>query len=262
MKTLRSQSIRTWFYLLLVLALPVVANGQYMTWWTNLDGTISLWQFEWTNRVPTTVTIPDTITGRPVIHIVSSAFMFLGNNFITNIVIPDSVYEIDATVFDGCQYLASVTIGTGITNLFNGSFENVGNGGNNAPYPPPPERVGFYFRGNAPNLLDSTVFGRDPKATVYYLPGTLGWSNTFDGLPTAVWTPQMQAVGPSTGTTNQSSFSVNWASGKSVVVEASPTPINPAWTPVTTNTLSGGSFYFSDPQWTNYPQRFYRLRSR
>ena len=28
-----------------------------------------------------------------------------------------------------------------------------------------------------------------------------------------------------------------------------------------TNTLTGGTAYFGDPQWTNYPGRFYRLRS-
>jgi hypothetical protein len=31
--------------------------------------------------------------------------------------------------------------------------------------------------------------------------------------------------------------------------------------PVITNTLVNGTNYFSDPQWTNYPGRFYRLRS-
>jgi hypothetical protein len=36
---------------------------------------------------------------------------------------------------------------------------------------------------------------------------------------------------------------------------------NPTWYPLQTNTLTGGSFYFSDPQWTNYPGRFYRIRS-
>jgi hypothetical protein len=43
------------------------------------------------------------------------------------------------------------------------------------------------------------------------------------------------------------------------VVEASTDLIN--WQPVQTNTLTSGSVYFSDPQWTNYPGRFYRLRS-
>jgi len=31
--------------------------------------------------------------------------------------------------------------------------------------------------------------------------------------------------------------------------------------PLATNTFTGGSSYFSDPQWTNYPARFYRLRA-
>ena len=46
-----------------------------------------------------------------------------------------------------------------------------------------------------------------------------------------------------------------------IVVEACTDPGNPVWLPVATNTLTAGSAYFSDPQWTNYPARFYRLRS-
>jgi hypothetical protein len=46
-----------------------------------------------------------------------------------------------------------------------------------------------------------------------------------------------------------------------VVVEASTNLANPVWSPVGTNTLTGGASYFSDPRWTNYPARFYRLRS-
>ena len=46
-----------------------------------------------------------------------------------------------------------------------------------------------------------------------------------------------------------------------VVVEACTNLANPAWHPIGTNTLISGSAYFSDPQWTNYPARFYRLRS-
>ena len=46
-----------------------------------------------------------------------------------------------------------------------------------------------------------------------------------------------------------------------VVVEASTDLAQPLWAPVGTNTLTDGSSYFSDPQWTNYPGRFYRLRS-
>jgi hypothetical protein len=51
------------------------------------------------------------------------------------------------------------------------------------------------------------------------------------------------------------------ASGTAAVLEASTNLGIPLWFPVWTNTLTGGSSYFSDPQWTNYPGRFYRLRS-
>jgi len=47
-----------------------------------------------------------------------------------------------------------------------------------------------------------------------------------------------------------------------VVIEAAPDLVNPAWLPVGTNTLNDGLSYFCDPQWTNYPARFYRLRSK
>jgi len=61
--------------------------------------------------------------------------------------------------------------------------------------------------------------------------------------------------------TNQFGFSISGTSDQVIVVEASTNLANPAWYPIETNTLTGGSFYFRDPQWTNYPGRFYRLRS-
>lgn len=57
-------------------------------------------------------------------------------------------------------------------------------------------------------------------------------------------------------------FTTFWATYLSVVVEATADLAHPLWVPVATNTLSGGSSHFSDPQWTNYPARFYRLRSQ
>jgi hypothetical protein len=46
----------------------------------------------------------------------------------------------------------------------------------------------------------------------------------------------------------------------SVGVDACTNLANPTWSPLATTTLTSGSAYFSDPQWTNYPARFYRLR--
>jgi hypothetical protein len=120
-----------------------------------------------------------------------------------------------------------------------------------------------FFQGNPPTIL----YQNDPpawefgNATVYYLPGTTGWGSTFPGVPTALWQPQVQTADSSFGVrTNQFGFDINWASGMTVVVEASPTLIDPTWSPLSTNTLTTGSSYFADPQWTNYPTRFYRLR--
>jgi hypothetical protein len=61
--------------------------------------------------------------------------------------------------------------------------------------------------------------------------------------------------------TNQFGFNIAEATGASsvpFVVEACTNLSSPNWQPLATNT---GSVYFSDPQWTNYPSRFYRIRS-
>jgi hypothetical protein len=60
---------------------------------------------------------------------------------------------------------------------------------------------------------------------------------------------------------NQFGFNIKWASGMVVVVEACTDLANPVWSPVGTNMLTNGSSYFTDPQWTNYSARLYRLRS-
>ena len=74
--------------------------------------------------------------------------------------------------------------------------------------------------------------------------------------------PDVQTSGGSFGVrTNRFGFNITGTSGLVIVVEACTNLANPSWSPVGTNTLTGGSSYFSDPQWTNYPARFYRLRS-
>ena len=56
-------------------------------------------------------------------------------------------------------------------------------------------------------------------------------------------------------------FTITGTTNIPVVVEASTNLRNGAWSPLQTCTLTNGSVYFSDPQWTNYPARFYRIRS-
>ena len=57
-------------------------------------------------------------------------------------------------------------------------------------------------------------------------------------------------------------FTISWATNASVVVEAATNLANPVWIPVSTNTLTGGTNYFSDPQWTNYPDAVLSSRAR
>jgi hypothetical protein len=95
------------------------------------------------------------------------------------------------------------------------------------------------------------------------LPGTTGWGAMFDGLPTALWfLPNPLILNHSARFGVQPGgfgFTISWATNASVVVEAATNLANPVWIPVSTNTLTGGTSHFSDPQWTNYPARFYRV---
>ena len=77
-----------------------------------------------------------------------------------------------------------------------------------------------------------------------------------------LWNPQVQARTATFGVrTNRFGFTITGTSNLVIVVEACTNLANPVWSPLQTNTLSGDSFYFSDPQWKNYRARLYRLRS-
>ena len=119
--------------------------------------------------------------------------------------------------------------------------------------------------GNAP-AFGFSVFNDDDNVILYYLSGTTGWDATFD-VPTALWSlpnpyPVILSNDPSFGVqTNGFSFTISWPIHSSVVVEACTDLANSDWSPVATNKLTDGSSYFSDAEWTNYPGRFYRVRS-
>jgi hypothetical protein len=189
----------------------------------------------------TSVTIPASVTSLGVSAFASCA--------LTNVTIPSSVTSLGDNAFSFCASLTSAIIGSGVTNLGACAFLSC------------PSLTAVFFQGNAPGA-DASAFDDDSHATVYYLPGTTGWASTFAGRPTMLWNPQAQTSDGSFGVrTNRFGFNITGSSNLVIVVEACTNLANPAWSPVHTNTLTGGSSYFSDPQWTNHPARFYRLRS-
>jgi hypothetical protein len=172
-------------------------------------------------------TIPNGVT-----NVSGNAFEFCST--LTNVIIPNSVISVGSYAFSYCTSLHQA-----------------------------------HFQGNAPNVnggtgnTDSTVFSGE-SGTAYILLGTTGWAATFGGWPTTGWyQPQPQILGAGSGLgplTNGFGFTISWATNTVIVVEASTNLQN--WTPVITNTLVNGTNAFGDSTWTNYPQRFYRVRSQ
>ncbi len=172
---------------------------------------------------------------------------------LTNVTIPNSVTAIEGDAFFGCESLISVTIPSSITSI--GDYAFAGCYG----------LAGVYFEGNAPSLVGPSVFHGSSKVIIYHLPGTTGWGATLAGRPTVLWflpNPVILNSGPSFGVhSNEFGFIFSWATNTSVVMEACTDLVNPIWFPASTNNLTNGWSHFSDPAWTNYPARFYRLRS-
>jgi hypothetical protein len=167
---------------------------------------------------------------------------------LTSISIPNSVTNIGGSAFYRCTGLTEVTVGAKVARIGPYAFTGCTN------------LRAVYFLGDAP-AADSGTFNGSPLVTIYYLPGTIGWGPTFGGRPTKLWKPRIQAGDTSFGVrTNQFGFNIAWASGRTVLVDACTNLANPLWSPMSTNILSDGASYFTDPNWSNYSARFYRVR--
>ena len=159
--------------------------------------------------------------------------------------VPSSVASIGDYAFAGCASLTRVEVPSSVTSIGSGAFADCSS------------LKQVFFKGDAP-FVDPTGFdGANTNATIYYLPGTSGWATTFAGRPTALWDPLMQSsgVGPA-----GFGFNIIGTADIPIVIEAATNPANSVWVPLQSLNLTNGAFYFSDPNWTNYPARFYRFR--
>jgi hypothetical protein len=87
--------------------------------------------------------------------------------------IPSGVNGIVDDAFDYCTNLTSVTAPQSVTSIGSHAFYNC------------TKLTKVCFSGSAPSG-DNTIFSGE-SGTVYYLPGSKGWSSTFGGWPTALW---------------------------------------------------------------------------
>ena len=227
----------------MLLALSAVAQAQNYQYTYNPDNTVTLAKY--IVDPGAVLNIPETFYDGsavfPVTAIGDSAFDHCFS--LTSVTIPDSVTNIGNYAFYFCTNLVTVTIGANVTFLDDFAFGNCTSLSN------------VYFQGNAPNLGGSYVFDSDDSATIYYLPdATNGWPSLFAGLPAILWNPHVL---------NNASFgfTISGTTNINLVVESCTNLLNPAWSPVTNLSLTGGTALFSDAHWTNHPAGFYHFRA-
>ena len=191
--------------------------------------------------------------------------------------IPATVTSIGDNSFYGCTSLTNIVIRNGVTNIGYEAFSDCTNL-TNVTIPKSVLKLGgwafiycfslrsIFSQGDAPSLSSPGALGNNSQAIVYYLPGTENWKSLFGGLPTRLWNPQPQNDASFGVQNKRFGFNITGSGNLVIVVEGCTNLTNPIWSPISTNTLNtfigtNGTSYFSDPQWTNYPGRFYRLRS-
>ena len=201
------------------------------------------------------------------------AFAFCTN--LSSVVIPASVTNWYTSTFEDCPNLANVTFEDGVRTLpdfaYCSSLKNVTLPASlttldNLVFAYCDNLVGVYCKGNAPAsnppLWGEGLSYASSNVTVYYLPGTSGWGSTFAGRPTMLWNPQVLTTDGSFGVRqDQFGFNIAGTADIPIVIEATADLAATSWIPLQSCTLTNGLLYFSDPQWKNHSERFYRIRS-
>lgn len=186
------------------------------------------------------IRIPESVTS-----IGTEAFIYSG---ITNLRIPGSVREIEEGAVRDCPKLTNVTVAAGVTVI--DGFWNC------------PELKTIEFYGDRPVLEPDTIGWGSPELSIYYLPGTSGWSTSFGGRTTVLWLPRLSREGTRAGSPGSDfGFEIDWAVGKRVVVEARGDFGIGEWETVGTVTVpESGLVEFRETEMVDRGGRFFRLR--
>lgn len=103
---------------------------------------------------------------------------------LTNITIPGSVTNIGDRAFEGCANLVGLIIPASVKSIGADAFSGCASLGE------------ICFLGTPPQMVSNAI---PASATVYWLAGTKGWSNTFGGLQTVAIKVPMIVAAPSSG---------------------------------------------------------------
>jgi len=189
---------------------------------------------------------------------------------LTNIIIGTNVTRIGDLAFSHCSSLTSITVPDSVTRVGDSAFGDctylasatlgtgVTNIGNWA-FVACSNLTSVYFSGNSPAIGGISLFTSDTNPTIFYLPQTDGWGATYSGRPTKLWNPVMQLGTGYGATTNGFRFNITGTADIPIAVVACTNLAEGTWTELQSTTLTGGSLDFIDADWTNYPSRVYRI---
>ena len=213
--------------------------------------------------------LTNVLIGQGVTNIEESAFF--GCNRLNSVSIGNSVTNIGASAFGACNSLTKVPLPNSVRNIGELAFNNCTNL-TSVTLPNSVKTIGANAFAGCTRLLSVTFEGNAPpepftlfqNATprVYYLPGATGWGSAYAGRPALLWNPTASTAAPGFGFKDGVfGFNITGTLGISVIVEASRDLAQTAWTPISTNTLTGGPSYFTDSSSTANAKSFYRFRT-
>lgn len=162
--------------------------------------------------------------------------------------IPAGVTKIQDAAFKGAN-LQSVSLPASVARLGDQAFNTCAS------------LKALYFQGNAP-LEGAALFVNTKLATAYVSSSATGWGTTYGERPVKILNPLL-SLGTISGARRAIEFPFNIGTSidQTYVIEACTSLVNQAWAPIGTRVTASGAAEFVDSDRTNYPSRFYRVRT-